>query len=384
MVIAATWRQVAYRSEPIATTLQGPVRLFGQREFSETIRDLKPSCWPGTVCRKGFCMPSLHLSTPQEGVHRLMRRLKRAHLTPDQDIIIKIVALFHPVMDRLTALQASKQVSALLQEAGHPCTGDCALEALAAYKGFRTWDALVAKLPKGTKKQNEVQMTSQEDSIMSTYTPNADNRFKIGDQAFLRDATYYWGATTIPAETQVTIVGVPGIYENGRKENRYLISLSHEDKTIEIIETAFSLLTEQELKILRIHSGGKNIVNFALIYGQEISKTLGDILSVKPGFNKDEINCQVRPYWPNDRAIYFSGLHWGPIDFNQKLVADMDGGYTIITPEHKNHCDLLHIKFPNVKIQAGISPQEAAQQVFQTMRTTLHQKTDTSAQKLLP
>jgi hypothetical protein len=293
-----------------------------------------------------------------------MERLKRNNLAPSQDVVSKIVTLFNRVADRPTALQVSKQVSAILQKAGYPCNENLALEAMASYKGFRSWDALAVKLPKVVKNQNHTNTTPQENTIMSTDAIQTNNRFKVGQSAFLREAVIYQGVI-IASETKVTIDRVPNYNDDGRKgigTYCYLVSMSHQGQNIELNLQEPELLTSQDLEVRHVHGDENNIHNFANEYSQDLFYVLDKWVD---GFDYDAGYANARNgSLPNEQVVNFYNANDEYVELSQTIVADQDGGYTILTPPESLPKNWNSPSLPPVKVEAGTLPQDAARQVM--------------------
>jgi hypothetical protein len=330
------------------------------------------------------------------GVNRLMRRLNQNKLTPQQDVIAKIVALFTPVVNHPTALQAAKQVSAILTESGSPCTVPLALEALASYKGARNWDALVAKLPRSvspaptlvfqapaqtpnldTAQQVLTVITAHDTEAPMMHVPYVHDRFQIGDHVFVRSDTMHSGVR-LPAKTEGVIKEVFGIFHpEGKKEDRrWLIAFSLKGEGVECLLYEDYFLTSQELQIQRMHGGEFGATYFAHAYGQALFEILG---TQSHHFSPDKGGISVQQdNAPNERVVHFYQEKHEPTTFSNTVVFDMDGGYTIfpqvwlklsptsrtlVTPK-----DAGYNGFAPVKVPAGTSHHDAAQQVFAVMK----------------
>jgi hypothetical protein len=481
----------------------GTGQAFRTTGVSEDIK-----AWVGIPKRVSAMQHPSHSSTPTQSAARLMERLKRNNLTPDQDVISKIVALFNQVTDRPTALQVSKQVSVLLTEAGSPCNENLALEAMASYKGFRSWDALVVKLPKGVKpsksdtvvlekttmpmtpktrtsapeyfrltrylfahmiqdpnitrrdpdhisktmnsslivntmdlfdKVTDYSTTQQiskqvmdlfndaghnfsrnlaleamaaykgfrnwnalEASIKRTDDAFIYNRFYIGKLAFLRRAQ-----GSIPAGTQVTVQGIP---KQG-KERLYLGHASYDGKNLMSVLRDNELLTKKDLEIQYKHGGEQNIVDFASAYGQEFLNALVELSIIKDSTKSDYAVNDCLPnilyihfYSDNyvnidndkqemlefslygDNHFYIPNDNHEMIEFSQMVIANKEGGYTILPQRPYNEMtkecesltpgDKIYDWPPELKIKAGTSPHDAARQVVKTIIKMNYNKID--------
>jgi hypothetical protein len=233
---------------------------------------------------------------------------------------------------------------------------------------------LIEQNPKWSRWADRIRQAATPVSVDAVHT---NNRFKVGQSAFLRHAMMHCDITamphyntTIPAHTKVAIKRVPGVGETGQTDD-YLVTLSNfgiwggaKVPDIHLVLKENQLLTRKDLDIQRIH-------NFANGYAQDLFYNLYNWVT---GFDFNEGYTSARKgSSPNEQVIYFYKDGDGSIELSQTIVADQDGGYTILTPQDNLPKDWNNPSLPSVKVKAGTSPQDAACQVMEMFSENLKQ-----------
>lgn len=97
-------------------------------------------------------------------VRRMLRRLARDGLRLPEALATPLAAALAAPVDRGTMLQAAAGAAVSLKQAGHAATQDMMLEAAAAVRGDRDWNALAGRLPTAA----EVETPQSSDAVFST------------------------------------------------------------------------------------------------------------------------------------------------------------------------------------------------------------------------
>ena len=85
------------------------------------------------------------ITTP---ISRALVRFARGGCTPPMDACATVMTEVDTAMNRASVLASAADAVSLMTLHGHPCSKDLMLEAIAVWRGHRSWDALCASLPK--------------------------------------------------------------------------------------------------------------------------------------------------------------------------------------------------------------------------------------------